>query len=224
MTTLVSVGQAVLAPAAAAAYRRALQAGAPDSVTSSYRDPVRQMELYQGWVNRLVGYNFALHPDRSDHCKGVAIDLRGAAAKAWFRAWGRDYGWVFTDASEDWHIAYRMQYDRHLADVAPPNPITPTPPKEEDDMSPEQVAVLNEAAEHAYRARRNAEVTLDTVRRESIVEAFRSARAGSVEPTKAQVDEWIRHLTTEGSPYYDNIDAARLHIVASAKPAGSGVS
>jgi hypothetical protein len=75
------------------------------------------MRLYQGWIKRLPGYNFALHPAKSDHCKGLAIDLRGAEAKGWFRAHGASYGWIFTDKSEDWHIAYRSGYDQHINDV-----------------------------------------------------------------------------------------------------------
>ena len=140
--TLVAAGSAVLSAPAAAAYLRALAAGAPDSVTSSYRDPGEQMRLYNGWVARLPGYNFALHPSKSDHCKGLAIDLAGVKAKAWFRVHGRPFGWLFTDGSEDWHIAYREQYDQHAGPVPAP--------AQEDDMpyTPEQLAAIIKAAAH----------------------------------------------------------------------------
>jgi hypothetical protein len=131
VTTLVRVGAATLAAAAAAAYGRALTAGAPDSVTSSYRDPADQMDLYNGWIRRLPGYNFALHPSKSEHCKGLAIDLRGVKAKTWFRVYGRAYGWLFTDASEDWHIAYRPQYDQHINDRPAARPAPPPDTQEE---------------------------------------------------------------------------------------------
>lgn len=106
------VGNATLVDAAADAYQRGLNAGAPDSVTSSYRTKEAQQKLYNGWVNRLPGYNFALPPEKSDHCKGIAIDLKGSAAKQWWRA-HPEFGFRFTDPSENWHIAYRQAYDRY---------------------------------------------------------------------------------------------------------------
>lgn len=131
---LVTAGSATLDAPAAAAYARALAAGAPNSVTSSYRDPAAQLALYQAWVRRLPGYNFALHPSKSDHCKGLAIDLAGVKAKTWFRVHGREYGWLFTDGTEDWHIAYRPAYDRHTAD-RPAAPAAPALIPQEDEMA-----------------------------------------------------------------------------------------
>lgn len=127
---LVRAGGALLRADAAADFQRALNAGAPNSVTSSYRDPAAQMKLYNGWIHRLPGYNFALHPDKSDHCKGIAVDLAGAAAKAWFRQWGAIYGWIFTDKSEDWHIAWRPNNPKYnpAAGVV----VTPAPVIEKD--------------------------------------------------------------------------------------------
>lgn len=129
MVTLVTVGQATLAAAAAASYARCLWAGAPDSVTSSYRDPMTQ----QRWRDEYLRGErdaYVAPVERSDHVKGLAIDLRGPEAKAWFRAWGESFGWVFTDPTEDWHIAYREDRDQHRTDP-PPSTAGAT---EEDDM------------------------------------------------------------------------------------------
>jgi hypothetical protein len=131
VTALVRAAGALLDAPAAAAYGRTLAAGAPDSVTSSYRDPDEQMELFQGWLRRLPGYNFALHPSKSDHCRGLALDLRGVKAKTWFRVHGRPYGWLFTDGSEDWHVAYRPQHDTHVDDRPPAPAAPPTIPQED---------------------------------------------------------------------------------------------
>jgi hypothetical protein len=148
---LIRVGEAMLETQAAEAYERALVAGAPDSVTSSFRDAVEQMRLFEGWIHQRPGFNFALHPDKSDHCKGRAIDLAGSEAKAWFRQQGVEFGWVFTDSSEDWHIAYRAARDLRIGDPAPLIRV------EEDDMfNDDDRATLGRADQHATNAEANA--------------------------------------------------------------------
>lgn len=123
---LVRAGGALLEAAASADFQRALDAGAPNDVTSSYRDPAAQMKLYLAWVNRLPGYNFALHPSKSDHCKGIAVDIFGVRAKSWFRLYGAQYGWVFTDGREDWHIAWRPNNPKYIPAAA--RPVAPSIP------------------------------------------------------------------------------------------------
>lgn len=133
MSTLVWAGNARLRSDAAADYQRALNDGAPDLVTSSYRDWSRQMELYKGWLAKKPGYNFALHPDKSDHCKGIAIDVYGVA-KAWWRANGAKYGFHFTDKTEDWHIAYRPTWAGYVPGTNNTPPVE-VPKKEIERMS-----------------------------------------------------------------------------------------
>jgi hypothetical protein len=52
-------------------------------------------------------------------------------AKTWFRVHGRPYGWLFTDGSEDWHVAYRRQHDTHVHDRPPAPPPPPTVSQED---------------------------------------------------------------------------------------------
>lgn len=114
MVDLVTVGKARLDRAAAASYQRGLNAGGGGGVTSSFRDPAEQSALR---VRYLAGnYPAYVAPvEKSDHVKGLAIDLP-PADRDWWRANGREYGWVFTDPTESWHMAYRIAYDRHLND------------------------------------------------------------------------------------------------------------
>lgn len=104
-----------LQPDAAAAFARAVGDGAPPQVTSSWRDPAHQAFLRTQWLNRVPGYNFALPPDQSMHCKGLAIDVPGTAtdtrtAKGWWTKHGKEYGF-YPVANEDWHFEYRSHLD-----------------------------------------------------------------------------------------------------------------
>lgn len=103
---------------AAAAFQRALDAGAPPQVTSSWRDPVYQQRLRDGWEQRLPGYNFALRPEDSQHCKGLAIDVPGTAsntktAKGWWTKNGSRFGF-YGVTNEDWHFEYRPHQDSSI--------------------------------------------------------------------------------------------------------------
>lgn len=118
-----------LAPAPAASYARMRAAGCPAGVTSSWRSPVLQAYLYDGWVRRLPGFNYALPPGSSWHETGHALDLHQAAAQ-WVRA-HPEHGWRFTNRSEWWHVDYFAGLDRHRDTTPSPTP-EPTP---EDDMA-----------------------------------------------------------------------------------------
>lgn len=150
MANLVRIGGAVLREDAARDYLRALVAGAPDAVTSSTRSWASQANLYDKWIRRVPGYNFALHPSKSDHVAGIAIDIHGTAAKSWFRAHGAAYGWVFTDSREDWHIAWRPnnpQYRRGTVVLPntpniPFSPIEPLVPAHIDDEENDHMETL----------------------------------------------------------------------------------
>lgn len=130
MTTLVSIGGGhQLAPAAAAAYQRARAAGCPAGITSSYRDPARQAELRALY---LAGKHaaYVAPVERSEHVTGNALDLPAGGPREWMRAHGLAFGFEFTDPTEAWHVAYRLDRDQHLTDSITP----PTPLKEDPDM------------------------------------------------------------------------------------------
>lgn len=127
---LVRVGKAFLDKTAAIAYQRGLNAGGGTGVTSSFRDPAEQQHLRTLYL--AGNYPAYVAPvEKSDHVKGLAIDLP-PADRAWWRANGREYGWLFTDPTESWHMAYRIAYDQHLNDNPPPTPA------KENDMPLEQ--------------------------------------------------------------------------------------
>ena len=65
---------------------------------------------------------------------GCALDLWAAAA-LWMRT-HPEFGWVFTDPKEWWHVAYRPAADAHRNDAPPaqPAPAAVPIPLEDDDM------------------------------------------------------------------------------------------
>lgn len=126
MTVLMTVGvDDKLAVPAGLAYNRARAAGAPAGITSSHRDPVYQAYLRAQWLAGVPGFNFALPPDQSTHCMGLAIDVPGKpnalnTPKGWFTKHGKKFGF-YPVANEDWHFEYRATQD-------------PSKPKKENDM------------------------------------------------------------------------------------------
>lgn len=126
-------------PAAALSWQRMEKAaGRPIDVNSSYRDWQAQYQLWWNHTHNVPGAPFALHPDRSMHCKGLAADsddqqlLRGLS----------DHGWRQTalQIGEPWHFDYFRTLDDHANTPAGGNPVPlPIPPapiqeEEEDDM------------------------------------------------------------------------------------------
>ncbi|PJI93400.1 peptidoglycan-binding protein [Luteimicrobium subarcticum] len=100
---------------AAAAFRRAEQAAGRDlPITSAYRTAADQRYLYDGYVAHRSGFNFALPPSRSNHCKGIAIDV-ARGGRTWLARHGREYGWQ-RDANEGWHFNYVPSADQHCDD------------------------------------------------------------------------------------------------------------
>lgn len=126
MTVLMTVGNATLAVPAGLSYNRMLAAGAPrGGVTSSFRDPVHQAYLRAQYLAGVPGYNFALPPEKSKHCQGLALDLAGDVnnvntPRGWFAKHGTKYGW-YPVSNEAWHFEYRANQD-------------PSIPKKENDM------------------------------------------------------------------------------------------
>lgn len=124
-----------LAPDAAASYQRMRDAALPAGMTSAGRDWDRQMYLYDGWNARRPGFNFALHPSKSKHCLGLAIDVPGnvndvRTPRGWMRASGagfrdgrptfNEWGWRGVE-NEKWHFEYDPAHDQHLEDDMPLN-------------------------------------------------------------------------------------------------------
>lgn len=128
MTELVDIGDSCrLAPAPAASWLRAAAAGCPHRITSSYRDPVEQQRLRDLYLaGKYPAY--AAPVGKSEHVVGNALDLKDPAI-GWMRA-NPEYGFVFTDPTERWHVAYRVAQDQHVTQVS----ALPAVRTEEDDM------------------------------------------------------------------------------------------
>lgn len=134
------------APAAAASWRRMEKAvGRLIDVNSSYRNYAQQLaayNAYQAYVNGTGPWApYALHPDRSMHCKGLAVDTDDQSiVKAM-----PSHGWRQTalGIGEPWHFDYFATLDKHQGEPADggsvplptpePEPV-PEPESEEDDM------------------------------------------------------------------------------------------
>lgn len=102
----ITVGKQLRADAAAS-YARMRAAGMPSGVTSAYRSAERQQELYEAY--KAGKGNYAVTPDKSNHVKGIALDLPVAAAN-WVRTHGKRFGWSPVK-NEKWHFDYNAKND-----------------------------------------------------------------------------------------------------------------
>lgn len=132
-------GLTLQAPAAAS-WRRAESVLGKLDVNSSYRDWGVQYKAWQAYHAYISGNGpwapYALHPDLSWHCKGLAVDSDDAQR---LHVTLSEYGWIQTALAvkEWWHLDYIASRDKHVGEVAgggsKPLPIpTPTPMKELD--------------------------------------------------------------------------------------------
>lgn len=113
----------------AVSWLRTKGAGNPAHITTAYRDRAYQQRLYDGWLARKPGYNFALPPGQSKHELGLAVDVDRATAN-WLSAHGAAYGWRGIK-SEWWHFEYTAAKDTHRHNAT------------EDDMTPDESRKLN---------------------------------------------------------------------------------
>lgn len=125
-----------LAPDAAASYERmSVEYGATLPVESAYRDSAQQRYLYQGWLARRPGFNFALPPGSSKHELGLAVDFRPAAF-GWLEENAARHGWRRTNPGEPWHHEYLAALDVAGLAAAPPPPPPPPPPSPPPSPAP----------------------------------------------------------------------------------------
>lgn len=138
-------GVGYIAPAAASMRRLERAIGREHDCNSSYRDWDEQMRMFNAW-NRYVNSGYdprykpnhsrALHPDKSEHCAGVADDSDDWTDPAYVEE-AAEHGWIRTaawDPTEQHHFTYQWWNDQHRNDPDP----------EEDDMfTDEDRAKLN---------------------------------------------------------------------------------
>lgn len=103
----------------AKAYLKMKKAAKRDGVhlqlNSGWRSMEKQRYLYNGWVNRLPGFNPAAPPGYSNHQNGLALDLNTQGVSQ-SQGTGRVYNWLANNAHrfgfgrialEHWHWEYR---------------------------------------------------------------------------------------------------------------------
>lgn len=123
-------GPAIAHPEAAAAISAMFEACPYKAIAVkySYRTLAKQWEK---WNNYQAGGNLAAYPGTSNHGWAVAFDLNWSDPRAinWFHANCRRFGFLFDVTGENWHITYQGGYV-----------------EEEDEMTPEQIEKLKDAA------------------------------------------------------------------------------
>jgi hypothetical protein len=151
LTTL-RTGVRFVASAAASFVRLEKRLGRQVDVNSTYRDYDLQMRWHNESLAYLAGkikypgHAFAVHPDYSDHCKGVGLDSDDWPIPG-FVAIAAEHGWIRTAASdptERHHFQYQPGRDKFKNQPAgvnvtpvsnnPSNPIIPITSFEDDDM------------------------------------------------------------------------------------------
>lgn len=210
MVTVKVFAGATLAHGAGASRLRMIADGMPTGgIKSSYRTETAQQELYNGWVHRLPGYNFALPPSRSKHVQGLALDMIvTSAAHKWMLTHAAAYGWHRTNPAEAWHWEY--------------SGVTPTPTAEDDDMPYTEQELTNFAANgtalalelnQAQNAVRNIVWNLTTINRDgkpvSTLQELADAKTqGIIANVKA--DQILAALAKVSAPTTASIDYAKL--------------
>lgn len=127
-------------PGAAASWQR-MEAAAGKAIdcNSSYRDYDEQMQAWQAYVDYINGVGpwapYALHPDQSMHCKGLASDSDDQSLILSMPS----YGWRQTALAvgEPWHFDYQSWNDKHIGEPAGGGSVpfpTPDDPEEEEEM------------------------------------------------------------------------------------------
>lgn len=133
--------------AAAASFRRAeADWGRLIDSNSTHRDYAKQLSMWRAWQAYVAGtgphpgHSRALHPDKSKHCLGEALDSDDWATPG-FIAFMEERGWIRTaanDPTERHHFEYQWWRDQHRNRPASGGsaelPITePAVPEEEDE-------------------------------------------------------------------------------------------
>jgi hypothetical protein len=89
-------------------------------IREGYRSYDRQVYLYNGWIQKLPGFNYAAAPGSSNHGWATAcdfasgVDSYGTAQKIWMDANAPAFGWSPTGngfpSREPWHFDYTLNY------------------------------------------------------------------------------------------------------------------
>lgn len=118
---LVAADPGRLLPELVDAFQRAHAAAAADGVelviTSGYRTPERQQQLFDEAVAEYgsseEARQWVLPPGESNHVRGSAIDVGPVAAADWLQQRGAAFGLCQTYINEWWHFEHRPEWEQH---------------------------------------------------------------------------------------------------------------
>lgn len=120
-------GQLAVNPAAS--YERmSVERGRALRTNSTTRTRAEQAALYEGWVKRKPGFNFALPPGQSVHERGYAMDV-DSREYAWMESYAAAHGWRRTNRREPWHYEYV-----YVNDTKRVSPVPIIVPRRVDEM------------------------------------------------------------------------------------------
>lgn len=111
------------APAAASIARIDRAIGRLLPITEAGRTREKQMHYYTNWVNRVPGFNRALHPEDplANHVmvsgRRGAIDTEAAKQGAVTIAFMNAHGWYQDAADEYWHFSYFQEKDQFINEI-----------------------------------------------------------------------------------------------------------
>jgi zinc D-Ala-D-Ala carboxypeptidase len=84
-------------------------------VQDSKRSVAQQQREFTDAVRRFgtpeLAARYVLPPEKSNHVKGVAVDIQPTASAAWVEANGRALGWCRRYDNEYWHFEYDPAYE-----------------------------------------------------------------------------------------------------------------
>lgn len=91
--------------------------GRPLDINRAYASYEQQMRYYLAYVAYINGRGpwapLALHPDKSWHCRGMAIDTDDRLGATF-----TEHGWLFEVDGEPWHGQYYTSLDKHYGEPA----------------------------------------------------------------------------------------------------------
>ena len=116
-----------LRPDVLTAWRQLRTAAEKDGVRMCVHDGKRSNAQQQAEFDEAVekfgtpelAANYVLPPEKSNHVKGVAVDVQPHAAAEWVTENGQAHGWCRRYENEYWHFEYDPAYAHGCPDLLP---------------------------------------------------------------------------------------------------------
>lgn len=115
--------------------------GRPLDINRAYASYEQQLRYYLAYIAYINGKGpwapLALHPDKSWHTQGMAIDTDDRLGATF-----KEHGWLFEVKDEPWHGQYYTSLDKHYGEPAGGN-ATPLPTPDPSVPLPKDVESMN---------------------------------------------------------------------------------